>query len=162
METKVTTPVRFRSAYDRDYLDAKGSPIKLGTVNNEESMTQQSDKDDADINVIVSRFHKTGQMPQVQRPAMYGDFTDALDFRACQEHLHTANQSFAELPAKIRKRFHNDPAEFIEFMNDPDNAEEMIKLGLATKPKKDEHTPAPNPANGEHNGSPNEGTGGGT
>lgn len=138
--------IRFRSAYDRDYLDSKGNRIKLGTLNTEESQTQQSNKDDADINVIVSRFHKTGQMPQLQKPPMYGDFTDSVDFRACQEHIHMANQSFAELPAKIRKRFHNDPAEFIDFMNDADNADEMIKLGLATKPETEENEPtAPSP-----------------
>jgi len=31
-------------------------------------------------------------------------------------------------------RFENDPAKFLEFVNDPKNDEDLIKMGLATKP----------------------------
>lgn len=142
----MNTPVRFRSAYDREALTKDGEIVNFGTVNNDESLTQQADAEDADINVIVKRFARTGQLPQVQKTAMYGDFTSALDYKQCHEQIHKANLAFGELPANVRKRFGNDPAEFIEFMNDPDNAAEMIKLGLAEKPPLPQTDPAPPPA----------------
>lgn len=40
----------------------------------------------------------------------------------------------------MRKRFANDPAEFLAFINDPENSQEAIKLGLAI-----EAVPEPTP-----------------
>ena len=37
---------------------------------------------------------------------------------------------FEELPATIRKKFENDPAKFLDFVNDERNADEMVELGL--------------------------------
>jgi phage internal scaffolding protein len=40
---------------------------------------------------------------------------------------------FNDLPSSIRSRFGNDPAAFLDFVNDEGNADEMIKLGLIEK-----------------------------
>lgn len=116
------------------YTHTRERSRAFSTVNDEESMTQQDDAKDADINVIVSRFIKSGQLPQMIQPALSGDFTNALDFRECQDKLTAANQAFAEIPAKIRARFSNDPAQFIEFASNPENLEELRKMGLAPPP----------------------------
>lgn len=117
--------MNFRTAYNFKTEE------DFSTHNTEESMTQQDDANETDINVIVARFTKTGQLPQLQAAPLSGDFTTALDFRECQERLHAANMAFAEIPAKIRSRFNNDPAEFIEFASNKDNLDELRKLGLA-------------------------------
>ncbi|QXP08056.1 MAG: internal scaffolding protein [Arizlama microvirus] len=44
-----------------------------------------------------------------------------------------ANEQFANLSAHVRKRFQNDPQEFLQFTSDPENLPEMVKLGLAIK-----------------------------
>lgn len=106
-------------------------------------MTQQGDASEADINVIVGRFLKTGQLPQVQSQPLYGDFTNADDFRSMQDKLKAANDAFSEIPAKIRSRFNNDPAEFIEFASNKDNLPELRKLGLA--PEEPPPTKEPDP-----------------
>ena len=42
---------------------------------------------------------------------------------------------FMELPAQLRSRFNNDPAELIDFLGKEENREEATKLGLvAAKP----------------------------
>jgi phage internal scaffolding protein len=41
-----------------------------------------------------------------------------------------AQDSFLALPAKIRSRFGNDPALFVEFASDEANKDEMKALGL--------------------------------
>jgi hypothetical protein len=45
---------------------------------------------------------------------------------------------FEDLPAEVRFRFDNKPAELLKFMSDPANADEAIDLGLfePSKPPK--------------------------
>lgn len=119
---------------------------KFGTVNDEVTKTQQSDALDTDINVIMERYGKSGQFPQLIEPGKYGDFSEVVDFRAAQDIIHQANEAFAQVPAKIRKKFDNDPNAFFEFVNDPENLDEMRKLGLAKpeeRPERDQTPPPP-------------------
>ena len=41
-----------------------------------------------------------------------------------------ADQMFSELPTKWKNRFNQDPNEFLKFVHDPGNGDEMIKLGM--------------------------------
>lgn len=101
----------------------------------EPSKTQQSFKDDCDINVIVRRFGVTGQLPNVAAP-VYGDFSQIDDFRSAIHAVMDAEDEFMKLDAKIRERFNNDPQELLEFCADTRNIEEAKKLGLVLdKPK---------------------------
>ena len=38
---------------------------------------------------------------------------------------------FADLPSSIRTKFNNDPAQYLDFVQDPEKLEEMRELGLA-------------------------------
>lgn len=119
--------MKFATVYSAD--DKRSE--KFATVNNEDSMTQQSDKDEANINILMERYAQTGQIPQMLEPGKFGDFSEVVDFRGAQEAIRAANEAFAEVPAKIRKQFDNDPAQFYEFVNDPNNLDELRKMGLA-------------------------------
>lgn len=94
-------------------------------------MTQQSFKDDADINVIVRRFGVTGQLPQDVRVPRYGDFTAAMDFHESMNLILEAQRAFMEMPSEVRSRFNNDPGSFVDFVSDPKNQDEARKLGIA-------------------------------
>lgn len=99
-------------------------------------ITQQSGKEDADINVIVERA-KRGALPPVGRDLapMYGDFTDIpKDLRDCLNMAKLAEDLFMSLDARIRLRFNNDSLEMLDFLNDPANRDEAYKLGLVVKP----------------------------
>jgi len=128
--------MKFRTLYDHR------TETDWGTHNQEESMTQQSDAADCDINVIIKKYGGI-HLPSVQIAPMQGDFTEAPDFRGMQEKLRAANDAFAELPAHIRKRFNNEAAEFVEFATNKDNLEELRKMGLAEKEKPAPAKPAP-------------------
>lgn len=98
------------------------------------SLTKQEFQRECDINNIIKHFGTTGMFNHVNARAAQGayqDLPDAVDF---QESLHTikaAEDAFMTLPAKVRDRFGQDPAEFLAFMADPANLEEIRKLGLA-------------------------------
>lgn len=109
----------------------------------DESLTQQSDLKDSDINVIMKRAATTGLIPATKREALYGDFTDIGDFRTAQDRITAAREAFNELPAALRKRFGNDPSAFIDFAQNPDNADELVKMGLAEPKEKTDNTPTP-------------------
>lgn len=112
----------------------------------EEGMTKQCFKDECDINKIMEKYIKTGQLPALQeKDPSYGDFTTLNDFQEAQELIIKANDQFEALPAAIRDRFQNDPEQFIAFVENPDNLEEMIKLGVATKKEDIKPTPTPDP-----------------
>jgi len=108
------------------------------------SLTKQSFKAECDINLIMKRFKKTQGvdfMDSVKTAVsgQYGDFSNVPDYRAALDQVNNAKAMFGSLPSKVRARFSNDPAEFLDFMHDSRNVDEAIALGLVTKraPKKD-------------------------
>lgn len=103
-----------------------------------ESMTQQSFKKECDINEIMRRFRKSGDPYYLQRlgtytEGHYGDFSQVVDYRSALDAVARAAEVFGALPAKVRRRFDNDPAAFLDFCENPANAEELVQLGLATR-----------------------------
>lgn len=96
------------------------------------SRTHQSFKEECDINNIVKKAEKAGFFPP-QLEQQYGDFSDPVDFREAMELVLHAEEQFSSLPANVRARFGNSPEAFLEFATDANNAEELVRLGLATK-----------------------------
>lgn len=79
------------------------------------SLTQQSGKDDADINVIMRRFGATGGMPVGLAGAVYGDFSGIVDLEDALALVERAEAGFMSLPAELRQRFQNDPVRMARF-----------------------------------------------
>lgn len=98
------------------------------------SLTKQSHAKECDINQIMLKWQKTGMIDHRNvYQGQYGDFTNTPDdYHESMNAVISANEMFESLPAKIRLRFGNDPGQFLDFVGDPENADEMIKLGLAT------------------------------
>jgi len=108
----------------------------------EPTLAQQNFKDECDINHIVRQFGLTGELPGKPLSPQYGDFTGVLDYHSAVNAVLAAQDDFMELPAQLRSRFNNDPAELIDFLELEENREEAIKLGLvAAKPISELETP---------------------
>jgi len=121
---------------------------RTGELVKEPSMTKQSFKEECDINNIVRRFEATGVVDHINQAHAQGLFTDlpdALDLQAGLNMIKQAEGAFMALPASLRARFENDPVQFVDFMDNPANQEEMIKLGLA-KDTRPPSTPPVEPA----------------
>ena len=92
--------------------------------------TKQSFAHECDINQIMAKYQKTGAVAHInQHGANYG-FATGLDFAESMRLITTAQDMFDGLPSSIRTRFANDPAQFLDFVQDANNEEEMQKLGL--------------------------------
>lgn len=106
------------------------------TVNTEPSMTHQEFKDDCDVNLILARFLKTGQMPPWQsQTGVYADLTQLPSYEEAMNTVVHGNRAFEQLPAHIKQRFGQSPQMLMDFLADPANDEEAVKLGLMNPPK---------------------------
>lgn len=93
--------------------------------------TKRAFKDDYDLNQVIAKYHKTGILPVMRQDTpLYGDFSTPIDYQEAQNKIILADNLFAALPAHIRRRFDDDPAEFLDFAQNEDNQQEMIDLGL--------------------------------
>lgn len=98
------------------------------------SRTHQSFKQECDINNVLNRYNKTGQLPQlIKENPQYGDFSQMEEFQESLNTVQKAHEQFELLPARTRERFMNDPARFLAFATNPANMREMVQLGLATE-----------------------------
>jgi len=104
--------------------------IKIVTINNKKTMTQQQFKDQCDINNIIKTYKHTGELPLSQKVGKFLDVSNVQDYQTSLNTIIEASQAFENLPSNIRSRFANDPQKLISFMEDATNQEEAIKLGL--------------------------------
>ena len=113
--------------------------------------TKQSFAAECDINNIMAKYQKTGAITHVnQHGAQYG-FATSADFTDAMRLTTQAQEMFDGLPSSIRTRFANDPAQFLDFVQDANNEPEMRKLGILPDDKppenlsdeKKEDTPTP-------------------
>lgn len=100
------------------------------------SMTKQSFKDECNINKIIAKYRKTGAIDHVNKNQPQYGYATSNDFREAMEIVQKGQRIFDELPANVRAICEHDPAKFLEFVQDQNNSEELVKLGLATaKPR---------------------------
>jgi len=116
-----------RTTYNYD-LDAASN--ESGLHCEDATLTQQHFKDECDINNILRQFNITGLLPESALSPRYGDFTGISDYHSALNQVIAAEDEFMRLPADLRARFENDPAQLIEFLENSDNKDEAIKLGL--------------------------------
>jgi len=117
--------VPFRTAY--------GQKLKVAIATGD-GLTEQNHKDETDINNIVRKYNKTGLIDHLnQFEKQYGDMT-GYDYQDAMNTVAAANTMFEGLPSAIRNKFDNDPAKFINFVDDESNADKLVEMGLA-KPK---------------------------
>lgn len=130
----VYKPPVFRTGYDGLNPDPGLIQVDIDGIP-QISLTQQHLADDADINLLVKRYVETGLFPnQRTDPPSFQDVSDASTYQEAKNAVLRAEQSFNNLDPYIRKRFDNDPAKLLSFVDDPKNGDELIKMGLRTAP----------------------------
>lgn len=105
-------------------------PGKMDKDGNPVYFTEQVHKRECDVNEIIKKYDKTGLITHISKfEGHFGDMTGA-DFTTMQQQVTNAHSMFNELPAEIRKEFNNNPANLLSFMENPENREKAIELGL--------------------------------
>lgn len=134
--------VAARAAVSRVFRSAYGAKRRVVQKFAPEGRTKQSFKAECDINNIMARYQRTGVLDFLAKhEGRYADVS-GLDFQTAQDLIVGAKAMFMDLPAKVRSKFENDPGKFLAFMDDPENTQEAIRLGLAKAPVGDTVPPA--------------------
>jgi len=107
------------------------------------SRTKQSFAEECDINNIMLKYKKTGLIDHVARyPGGYADLADVVEYHEGLNMIAEAKEAFQSLPAALRARFDNDPGQFLAFVENPENLEELREMGLALPKEPTEPPPA--------------------
>lgn len=121
--------------------DAKMHPLD----NFEPSRTRQSEKAYADINTIMRKYVKTGVLPPATRQGFFADVSRVGDYREAIARVEQADKMFEHLDPKLRFKFNNDPAEFLDYVSNADNLESLEELGLISASVEEPEAVEPSP-----------------
>lgn len=102
------------------------------------SKTDQSQKDECDVNVIITNYVNSGILRHTNpNPPVFGDFTKVpSDYGEALALIQKSEDEFMQLPSEVREKFDNKPANLIKFLQDETKKDEAIKLGLINEPVK--------------------------
>lgn len=123
VRTKLSKPGRFRSAFSEKLILSVDFP-EISPY------TRQEAKQECDINYIMDMYQQGYDITHVRDELPQYLDLDGSDFRDHMDLIAGASSMFEELPAKLRLRFDNDPAEFLDFCSQEKNRPEMAELGL--------------------------------
>lgn len=113
-----------------------GQRVKPRTVTGR-GRTKQEFREDSDINCIVQRYKKSGVLPAGRRPELlqFADVSEVRSFSEMYERVEAGKAAFNSLAPEIRARFKNSPADLLDFLGNPENRGEAVKLGLVNPVK---------------------------
>lgn len=118
--------------YDRDQV-SKNTAV----IFEDETLTQQNFKDDADLNIMIRKY---GVLP-VQE-VNWDEFDSSVipsDYHQLQNQLIEADQAFMGLPAELRSQVDNDPAKLLALISQQE-AEAKAAAKAAEKAAKEAST----------------------
>ena len=96
----------------------------------DEGRTKQSFSEQCEINNIMARHQQGIAITHLNEHGPNYGFATGHDFAESLRIIKTAQDMFDGLPSSIRNRFQNDPAQFLDFVQDADNRKEGEKLGI--------------------------------
>lgn len=105
---------------------------RTGLTCNDPHLTDQSFKEEADINVIMDRVMKTGQIP-VDLPTNFGDATLLPTLYEARMAIAENNATFYKLPPQVRAEYKNDPREWersVHMALQAGNLDRLAEIGI--------------------------------
>jgi len=98
----------------------------------------QSEKTHSDINNIVAKAYKTGQLPVLTSRQPIPKLPEAGTYQDMLNKVVFANQQFERLPSSVRAEFENKPQNMLHAIElSKDNAgiaKRLVELGLIDPP----------------------------
>jgi len=109
-------------------------------------LTDQSDLKSSDINVIMKQYAARGENPHLDPSQFrYEDVSNLPTLETMFDIVNNAQNEFMKLPADIRRLMDNDPSQLENFISDANNADHLVKYGLAVPRKTEVKDPPESP-----------------
>lgn len=119
------------------------------------TLTEQHTAHLTDINYLIKKYKPDELAAYIAARAQHKqeivghDFSQEPDLQGAKNIIYTSKQEFEKLDPKIKQSFRNH-VEFLKFIDNPANAEKMVKLGLLSKKQIQKlQTPEMNTATGK-------------
>lgn len=136
------------------YTRSNGT-IGIKTYSDQPSKTNPNYKDEVDVNHIMDRFLKTGQLTHVNQTQLQylgEDFQQLPDLQSSLHHIKNMEHVYQNLNKKFKNRF-KSLQEFLEFAERPENQDELEKImapqtttnKTTTNKEPEKTTPTPTP-----------------
>lgn len=102
------------------------------------TMAEQHTAHLTNINYLIERYKPDELAAYIAARAQYRteilghDFSQEPDMTESKNIIYRSKQEFEQLPDDVRMQFKNH-LEFLKFIDNPQNVEKMLKLGILTK-----------------------------
>lgn len=118
-----------------DNLDWRGKP-RVQTTDFGPSMTDQSERDLADIRKVLARFKAGGLQTMLDEAQLvFADVSEFTDLADAMRQAKVAEEEFLKLPSKVREIFNHDVAEWLDHAHDEDKREKLVQAGFLKAPE---------------------------
>lgn len=115
------------------YMKRIQAQRRVPYVDNLPSKTDQSFRKEVNVNSIMAKYFKTRQIDLVKAGrGRYMDVSAIPDLMGAFDKVHRAEKAFSELPAVVRERLGNNPANMTDFVLDPKNEDLLREYGMLT------------------------------
>lgn len=118
-------------------LDSRGKN-RVQSINDEDSMTVQSDAHLADIGEILRSYGATGMLDLQETAMEFGDISSFTDLADALSQAKEAEVEFMKLPSKVRGIFDHDVAVWLDTAHDKDKRDALVEAGFLEAPKEPE------------------------
>ena len=127
------------------YEDEEGGRIKVKTVNDGVSITQQHHREQCCIKTMYNRFVNDGVPLPTPYSAHYGDDSGPRSLQEMLGRVEEIEDRFEQLPADVRALARNDPWVLETMLSDPRATQELVNAGLPVAGMEPEETPGAAP-----------------
>uniref|UniRef100_A0AAU8B649 Internal scaffolding protein n=2 Tax=unclassified Microvirus TaxID=338099 RepID=A0AAU8B649_9VIRU len=124
--------LKIKTIYNRKDFPVQASPCP------DPSLTDQTARDEANINRLVDRYNNTGTFydpfsRKVSTPRMpfFADMTQIpTDPLELQNYMAKAQEAFMTLPPNLRRAFDNNPMALVAGLSDPAVRAKLVQIGV--------------------------------
>ncbi len=109
--------------------DLRGKP-RIQTINEQPSMTVQSDAHLADMNNILKQFAADGMSALDEADLHYKDVSEFTDLQDALNQARIAELDFLKLPSKVREIFDHDVAVWLDTAHDQEKRDALVEAGF--------------------------------
>jgi len=99
------------------------------------AVTKQEFKKECNINVIVALFKRGAPLPIQIEAGQFVDVSELGDYKTALEQVMEAEVVWNTLPLIVKDGVGGDVAGFLDYVNDPQNAEQLVEWGLVAGPE---------------------------
>lgn len=114
-----------------DELDFRGRKrSKYWSVNDQPSLTVQSDAHLADINNILAQYAAAGSDMLDDVALQFADVSEFGDYHDVMLEVRRAEETFMKLPSKVREIFDHNVETWLDTAHDEDKRDALVEAGF--------------------------------